>query len=163
MTKAITDSNKETPSLHITESDASVVYQVASQHWTHSEQVRWTSLYNFLMATTILFLAWGAVFAGDEGRPYRKCALLVFSLAALFLALLWFGLALRANRFVHFYATLGRALEPESLAGSVPFRASEVFRYSQGGGIRSRHVLLAVPAIFGLVSIALVFISWFGA
>jgi len=115
------------------------------------------------MATTILFLAWGAVFAADEGLSYRKCALLVFSLAALFLALLWFGLALRANRFVHLYASLGRSLEPDNLAASVPFRASEEFRDSKGGGIRSRQVLLAVPAVFGLVSMALVLISCFGA
>ena len=39
------------------------LYQAAVQHWSHAEQVRWTLLYNYLMASTILLLAWATVFA----------------------------------------------------------------------------------------------------
>jgi len=51
---------------------SNTLYQTASQHWIHAEQVRWTLLNNFLMAATILLLAWAAVYAGGSGTVITR-------------------------------------------------------------------------------------------
>jgi hypothetical protein len=33
-----------------------ILYQVASDHWAHSEQIRWTLMYNILTVNSILLL-----------------------------------------------------------------------------------------------------------
>jgi hypothetical protein len=41
-------------------SRVNTLYEVASHHWVHGEQMRWTILYNFLAGNTILLLAWAS-------------------------------------------------------------------------------------------------------
>ena len=53
------------------------VYAVASQHWVHAEQTRWWILYDFLMANSILILAWATIYTAKSSSP----ALYVLSLA----------------------------------------------------------------------------------
>jgi hypothetical protein len=42
----------------------SKLYDVASSHWIHGEQMRRTILYNFLVGNTILLVAWATLFVG---------------------------------------------------------------------------------------------------
>ena len=78
-----------------------VVYQVASQHWAHAEQIRWTLLYNYLMASTILLLAWATVFASSVNA--RRLVLLALSVAGVVLSSVWVALGARATSFVRAY------------------------------------------------------------
>ena len=58
----------------------STLYEVLAQHWAHAEQLRWTLLYNYSMACTILLLAWAAVFVSAPGCG-KRLILLTFSIA----------------------------------------------------------------------------------
>jgi len=138
-----------------------LVYPAASDHWTHAEQVRWTLLYNFLMAITILLLAWAAVAAATvEPLWAKRLVLLSFSAGGFILSVVWFGLALRAGRFVHHYAGFGRSVERDHLNIEGPFRSAESFRCTIGGPAAlapSRVVLPLVPALFAALCLILAY------
>jgi hypothetical protein len=136
------------------EGHLAAVYSAASQQWGHAEQVRWTLLYNFLMAATILLLAWAAVFSSEARSVARTIALEAMCIAGLLLSVSWLGLALRANGFVHHYAKFGRSLEAERLKVVGPFLSADDYRDSIIGLARlfpSRFILWLVPTLFGFV------------
>jgi len=141
------------------------LYQAASQHWAHAEQIRWTLLYNYLMASTILLLAWATVFASNSSHPIVQ---FVFAAAGAILSALWVALGARATGFVSMYSATGRSLEPlpEQLAGEVarvgPFAAAARHRSSMTGVGRfapSHFVLWLVPTLFLVVYLALLYLS----
>ena len=144
---------------------ADTLYQTASQHWAHAEQVRWTLLCNFLMAATILLLAWAAVFAGTNPTVIimKNIALGFFAGIGLLISVLWVGLSERASGFVAVYNKCGRELEclqSSKLQG--PFQRAELHRdkiplaarYAQ-----SRSVAIIIPTLFALLFLALLVIS----
>lgn len=59
-------------------------------------------------------------------------------LGGLGLSIVWFGLALRAERFVHHYAEFGRAMESDQLKIEGPFRSAEAFLYASVEIVRLR-------------------------
>src|SRR5215470_14009669 len=80
----------------------SKLYAVASDHWIHGEQMRWTILYNFLVGNTILLVAWATLFVGLLQNP-KSVGLKVVQIASCVLGFLggivWAMLEIRANRF----------------------------------------------------------------
>jgi len=59
-----------------TEMQSDPRYIAAVNIWCHLDQVRHTTLYNYLMASTILLLAWGTIFSASIPTPpgWRKLA-----------------------------------------------------------------------------------------
>jgi len=76
------------------------LYQTASQQWAHAEQIRWTLLYNYLMASTIPLLAWSAVFASADDSSEKAVVLVLLAVGGTALSALWVALGLRATGFV---------------------------------------------------------------
>lgn len=72
-------------------------YQALNQHWSHAEQERWSMLYNFLMANTILLLAWAAVYASQI--PTKTPVLAVLTLGGAAISVLWLTFGARVNTF----------------------------------------------------------------
>jgi hypothetical protein len=141
-----------------------VNYQVTSQHWAHAEQIRWTLLYNYLMASTILLLAWATIFT--TSHQWRQFVLFLLSLSGVLISSIWIALGIRASRFVDMYAQLGRMYESPSQVteGSLPgpFTSANDHRNSIRGPARwvsSHLVLKCVPGIFVVVYLLLIFIS----
>src|SRR5437870_6750726 len=95
------------------EATRDTLYQAASQHWAHAEQIRWTLLYNYLMASTILLLAWATVFASSTGARLPRYIQAGLAAAGALLSALWVALGARATGFVSMYAATGRGLEPQ--------------------------------------------------
>jgi hypothetical protein len=141
----------------------SPLYPAISQHWAHSEQIRWTLLYNFLMASTILLLAWATIFvAANPCASARRPVLIAFAIAGLVLSIAWVGIVLRSGRFVDMYASLGHKTEEGPPAVRGPFTAADLLRpeiKGFSGVARSSRVLLAVPSVFGLLYLYLIWVS----
>ncbi|MBI1930490.1 hypothetical protein HYR99_40380 [Candidatus Poribacteria bacterium] len=144
------------------------VYQVAAQQWAHAEQIRWTLLYNYLMASTILLLAWATVFTSNQ--PLRGVILAILAIGGTFLSVLWVALGARASGFVAMYARVGVTLEdsiqPPDLATGVniqgPFTSAKDHRQAINGIARlvpSRFVVSCVPGMFAILYVFLTFIS----
>jgi hypothetical protein len=143
-------------------------HQLAFARWQHSEQIRWTLFNNFILAQTVLVLAWSTVFASglaDIGSTWRfKIAVLVLlSLAGATVSVLWAAIASRANRYheLHF---ISKARESEKwLPPEYRFfeEASKLQATDRGLGVagRSSAVQLAVPWVFFALHSVLLFAS----
>ncbi len=143
------------------------LYQTASQQWSHAEQIRWTLLYNYLMASTILLLAWSAVFASSCSRE-KAIVLVLLSLGGAGLSGLWVALGLRATGFVRKYAEAGLTLEAGFIKATgisppnAPFAVAREHREQVTGLARrasSAVVLWIVPTVFLLIYVGLVWVS----
>lgn len=144
--------------------DLRTLYQAAGQHWAHAEQIRWTLLYNYLMASTILLLAWAAVLAAGSPAAIRKPTLVLLAFAGVVISVLWVGLAARANSYVRAYAKLSLNLEDGISAGNLldPFRLRETHKLSIQGlakWVPTWVVLRAVPLVFAVLYAVLVWLS----
>jgi hypothetical protein len=42
------------------------VYTATTDHWIHAEETRWSLLYNYCMASSILLIAWAEVFTSNH-------------------------------------------------------------------------------------------------
>ncbi len=147
------------------------LYQAASQQWAHAEQIRWTLLYNYLMASTILLLAWAAVFASQDMSTSRSAVLVTLSLGGVALSAVWVALGARATSFVQRYREAGQALEAALVreAGitppATPFVVAHEHRCKVEGVARfapSWFVLWGVPTVFLVLYLVLCFVSLFG-
>jgi len=139
-----------------------IVYQVTSQHWAHAEQIRWTLLYNLLVANTILLLAWAAIFATNTRPAQAWLPLTSLSVGGLCLSLLWIFLQSRANGFSMMYTSLGQEVEKFLPANKGPFLAAKEYR-NKLKGIRAlvqmHRVLVGVPCLFVLLFLVLCILS----
>lgn len=148
------------------------LYQTASQQWAHAEQIRWTLLYNYLMASTILLLAWAAVFASSDRSVTKAGVLVLLALGGVALSSLWVALGARATGFVRTYAAAGEKLEVEFIKAAniappnSPFAVAREHRRDVKGIARqapSSFVLWIVPTVFLLLYNVLSWVSLGGA
>ncbi len=148
------DANSPAPQAHVA---LAALYQTASQQWIHAEQIRWTLLYNYLMASTILLLAWAAVFASADENPIRQGVLAALAAGGVVLSGLWVALGVRAAGFVHAYREAGVSLEHELIAATgvstrnAPFEVANNHRLDVAGlakTVESAVVLWLVPTLF---------------
>ena len=145
----------------------STLYEVASHHWVHGEQMRWTILYNFLVGNTILLVAWATLFVGllqNRGSLGLKVVLIVSCALGILGGVAWALLESRANGFAERFFNLGVDLEkhmpkPSDLVG--PFVAMAQHRAK--GMIKTHVVLVVVPVVFAALYVALLVISIFAA
>lgn len=147
---------------HIEAKDVPHVYGVVSSQWSHTEQVRWTILNNFLVACTVLAVAWATVYAGARPTDARTtCALWLLAGAGFLLSLVWVPLLDRANRFVKVYQDVLEAAEQRFPRGDqlATHQAERARKRPMFPFIQSRWVLLIVPGVFALLYVALAAIT----
>lgn len=153
--------NPEVPIPNAASSDReAVLYQVAGQHWAHAEQIRWTLLYNYLMGSTILLLAWATVFASSVGP--KRLVLFALSVAGAILSSVWVALGARATSFVRAYERTGFDAEAALQGTRGPFAAARAHRESVTGIARlasSGLVLRFVPSMFATLYVLLAVVS----
>lgn len=154
------------------EKKISTAYQAANQHWTHAEQVRWSILYNFLMASSILLLAWSTIYT-------NKCSLgtltlHLFSAVGFLISIMWLMIGSRVNKFIKRYGALGEKLEDGlDLKEYGPFHCGQLIRSEEktskslrnifinpGSFISSSFIVFFVPLIFAVLYIVLFIISF---
>jgi hypothetical protein len=142
-------------------------YQAASQHWAHAEQIRWTLLYNYLMGSSILLIAWAAVFAGAVTSG-RLAVLFLLSFVGFLLSVAWAGLGWRGSTFVSVYAKLGNDLEDliDRAGGQSgvpgPFGVAGNHRRDLKAPVawaESRVIVIGVPLVFAVAYLALLGVS----
>jgi len=149
--------NSERPSGNVL-----TIYQIANDQWAHAEQLRWTVLYNFLVANTILLLGWAAVFAINASSSTRTATLVVFSVAGLCVSLGWLALGIRASGFVRHHATKATELEAALPPDWRLFGETEEYRRRLKGfqaWITTRQAVKLVPLVFLIVYLVLLWLS----
>jgi hypothetical protein len=151
--------------------DARLLYQVAAQLWAHSEQIRWSLLYDYLMASTILLLAWATVFASPLAHGTARAIILVLLAAGgTLISFVWTAFVLRDSTFVDMFENVGvqaegaltyyRGQASPPLRG--PFVSNRAHRDKVPTVLRwatSRRVVLLVCGAFTLIYAALTILS----
>jgi 8-oxo-dGTP diphosphatase len=133
------------------------LYQVASQQWAHAEQIRWTLLYNYLMAGTILVLAWATVYT-SQITDNKGIILITLSCSGILISFLWLALGIRATGFAKVYGTTGLNIERQLVSSQIneaPFQSSQNHRS------RIKHLPRLVPSHYVLWSVPVLFIFIF--
>ncbi len=155
-----------------------ITYDAIHRHWVHAEEERWSILNNFLVASTILLLAWAAVFVA-QATTARNIVLTLLSLGGFGISLLWITIASRVSIFIDLYTRLGEEVEASLVLANGPFiQARERIRHgkkletrltgwpnrvidSLGLKISSRVFVTLIPGVFAVVYIALLLSSVF--
>jgi len=138
-----------------------VVYQVASQLWNTSEQVRWSVLYNYLMASTILLLAWATMFGSNAPGRARPLILLLLAAGGALLSGIWAAFLLR-DTFVDRFEQVALRAERDLGVLDGPVTANISHRESLTGVYRlatSRRVATLVASLFTAIYLALTCLS----
>ena len=124
------------------------------------------------MASTILLLAWSAIYASDISE--RWIALLSFSFVGFLTSIMWLMIGSRVNKFIKRYGELGETLENKlKLNEYGPFHCGQKIRKEEnvskksfrpfevlGSLISSSFFVLSVPILFALVYIVLIILSF---
>lgn len=86
-------------------------YQAATEMWGASEQTRWATLSNYLVASSVSVLAWAALY-GTQGDSWTKnLVLAVLALVGIASGPCWSGLGRRQSALTADYAITARLLE----------------------------------------------------
>lgn len=154
--------------------DLPLVYDSLRAFYAHEEQERWSSLYNYLMASTILLLAWATVFVATTTLPRRTIVLALLASSGIVLSILWILFGARVNSFVEEYRRVGETLEERLGMDAIgPFLLGRTIRHvghpdrrdalaRLGSLIRARYFYASVPALFVIVYVLLLAISVVG-
>jgi hypothetical protein len=144
------------------ETNADPRYVAAVNLWCHLDQARHTSLYNYLMASTILLLAWGTVFATNLFPRSRHDILLVLACAGILISLAWFAYGIRANKYVIEYENMALNYEKTYLNPDTwPFHQRRTIRDSlscPASCASSTYIIPGVPILFCFVYILLLLV-----
>jgi hypothetical protein len=133
----------------------SQIYTVLANLVMHSEQVRWTRLYNLLVVNTLLVLAWVAVFT-SSGKVFRQGILICLSLPGFLFSILWAGLGARSSAYLDDFHKEAENLEQEWPAEyPKPFAVSQPRRSGLRRGIHrftsSRWLVTWIPIFFAAI------------
>ncbi len=122
-------------------------FNAAANLWIHLDQTRHMALYNYLMATTILLLAWATIFAAN-GK--HRLVLITLAMAGILLSLVWVAYGHRANRHVTQAEEVALAFE----GPGGPFSKRKEARTEMpipGKLANSKYVIPGVPILFAVV------------
>ena len=136
------------------------LYSVVVQLYTHFENITWGRFYNFLMANTILILAWATLFASDSSEKFvfrfLLCMISFFGGAT---GAYWGALGYRGRQFVDKFSDIAEQLEndwPNELKAQKPLATVRAMRDDLAyGWAGSSFILPYVPVGFSVLYLVL--------
>jgi len=144
--------------------DAIAKHGTAVSLWIHLDQARHATLYNYLMGSTILLLAWATVFS--SASPRRQLVLLSLAGAGVALSAVSIAYSVRANSYVKAYDEMAQEYEkqisPGPLAADWPFHRRGAIRTTlppPGKWADTKLVLPGVPLLFLIMFLTLLAVS----
>lgn len=122
-----------------------------------SEQVRWGRLNTFLVASSILFLAWIALFVAPQSLdPARERIMFGVCIFGILTGISWAGLGYRTSKHREFYEGCAKDLEP---SGGVVSRG-KVLVGNPFPLWASRYIVVALPLVFCAAYLILLLLCW---
>jgi hypothetical protein len=134
--------------------------------WAHLNQTRWGVLYNFLMANSILLLAWSAIATIQTPHIGKKIGMVALCVSGILLGVFWYGVSKRSNVFVVICAESLREIESDLFRqydkdrDGVPIVLRPFQNFNDKSKVPARyaqtHVILAgIPILFILINLCL--------
>jgi hypothetical protein len=81
------------------------------QIYQHADGISWNRLYNFLMFSTILVLAWSTIYSQGNRPRYASFAMALISSLGFIGGIAWAAVGHRGRRFTTFILEQGKRLE----------------------------------------------------
>jgi hypothetical protein len=128
-------------------------YRAITEHWKHTDQVRQWLLYNFLLAMSVLVLAWATIISSKDVHALIPASLTVLGILV---SLLWIHVVRRASAYYEMYEQDARGVERQIRdSENWPFHKRRVF---QGSWLPFKHAIQLLPLLFLVFFFALMFI-----
>ncbi|MBN1397597.1 MAG: hypothetical protein JXA06_06165 [Bacteroidetes bacterium] len=141
-------------------------YAALVQLITHSDSVTWNRFYNFLVANSVLVLAWTAIFATNSSPAMSSMVLITISIFGLLTSPFWAILGWRGKKFQNAFEALAEKVEndaklwPKQSVKYKPLTESQNIRKSLGWGLGGTFYFLTFfPLAFGIIYIVLLIAS----
>lgn len=138
------------------------VYSALVQLVIHAESITWNRFYNFLMANSILVLAWAVIYVSRSYSPIVTITLLSICILGGLSGPFWAGLGFRGRKFLDVYVKLASNIEadtslwPNTILQYKPFsKTRDLIRSLPCGWSGSRYILVAAPLAFMILYIVL--------
>ena len=135
------------------------IYSAIVQLVTHAESTSWNRFHSFLIANSVLVLAWVAIYVSSARSPMVTHVLVAICVLGFLSGVFWAALGYRGRRFADRYIELGTQIE-KGIEGHGPLTESKSLRdtlpYGWSG---SRYILAFGPLIFALFYVLLVVAS----
>ena len=140
-------------------------YATLVQLVMHAESITWNRFYNFLMANSILVLAWAVIFASDAHSLMVTHVLIALCLLGGLSGPVFAALGIRGRKFLDEYIRLGSVIEdtaiwPNALDKCKPLtKTKDLIKTLPYGWSGSRYILKVGPWFFTILYIILVVAS----
>jgi hypothetical protein len=145
------NTDKEFSTLSVKEAYPSLIQLVI-----HAETITWNRFYNFLMANSILVLAWATLFASSKADWLTgKVVLSAISLSGAVSGIAWAALSVRGRRFLFDFVSLGQLIEGGETLW--PTSLKEVQPLTKAANLRDQQAFRWAGSLFVLVYGALAF------
>jgi len=146
--------------------DVKDIYSNLVQLTIHSEEIAWNRFNSFLLASSILIIAWATIYVAID-IPDKKIILLAICCFGFLISLFFSGLGYRSRRFLQEHIRLGEYIEadpncwPNSLNQKYkPFNQIVSIRDNSLWGICGGRIILVFgPLLFAVFYLLLIYFS----
>jgi len=143
------------------------LYAALVQLVIHAESISWNRFYNFLMANSILVLAWATIYASQDRFVLTSFVLSVICAVGGGSGIVWARLGTRSREYVQKHIEQAVELEKdqktweeETAETWKPFTAAKAISDKAEWYTTSRAVLKWGPVVFAVFYVILLFASW---
>lgn len=134
-------------------------YSAIVQLVAHAESISWNRFHNFLIANSVLVLAWVTIYVSNGSSLMLTCILVAICVLGVLSGIFWAALGYRGRKFVDGYIDLGTQIE-KGIEGHKPLTESKNTRDALPcGWSGSRYILMVGPCIFALFFVLLLVAS----
>lgn len=127
----------------------------------HAENISWNRFNNFLIAASVLVIAWATIYSSGQDSCASRVIQSFICLLGFFCGFAWARLGCRSRDYLDMYFELGEEIEKGKDESEIKLfqRPTDIrpnrFIYSS-----SRFLLMAVPIAFALLYLAMFVVTW---
>lgn len=144
-----------------------VLYPSLVQLVIHAETISWNRFYNFLMANSILILAWATIYAPQQHPAFATTVLVVISVLGLVSCVAAAALGVRGREYLSKYVDLGVCIEADEKCWGMNLAQYKLLTITKQYGkeasfcwARSRYLLWLGPVAFFVLNGFLLCVSF---
>lgn len=127
----------------------------------HAENISWNRFNNFLVAATVLVIAWATIYPTAPDSCAARFIQYFICLLGILGGIAWAFLGCRSRDYLEMYLKLGEEIEKgEGESEIKPFQKTKEIRSNHCKYFSSRFLLMAVPIVFSVLYLAMLVVTW---
>ncbi len=127
----------------------------------HAENISWNRFNNFLLADSVLVIAWATIYSSEQDSCASRVIQSLICLLGFLFGIAWASLAWRSRDYVDMYFNLGRRVENGKDISEIKlFQRPPCSQPCNFKLISSRFLITAVPILFAVLYLVMIFVTW---